>query len=82
MIYILHYVTFDSATQTTRYEPRNFVQIYIFRQIWNHFQKKPSVHQELLIQLSFTVKVDKKICLKSQISRKLYNCALTLMACV
>ena len=55
MIDILHYVAFDLATQTLRYEPQNFGQISIF-------SKKPSEeHQELFTQLSFTVKIDKKI---------------------
>ena len=39
MIYILQYVTFDWATQTLRYEPRNFGQISIFCQIWTYFQR-------------------------------------------
>ena len=40
MIDILHYVAFDSATQTLRYKPQNFGQISTFRQIWSYFQRK------------------------------------------
>ena len=39
MIDFLHYVAFDPATQTLRYEPQNFGQISIFRQIWSYFQR-------------------------------------------
>ena len=68
MIDILHNVAFDSATQTLRYE---FWANFNFSSNWEIFSKKPSEHQELFAQLSFTVENDKKNSSKTQISRKL-----------
>ena len=41
-----------------------------------------SEHQALFTQLSFTVKIDKKSACKTQTSKKVNICALTLITCV
>ena len=82
MIYILHYVAFDSATQTLRYEPQNFGQISIFRHIWSYFQRNHLSIKNYSNNYYSQWKLTKKIAWKTQISRKFNNCALNLMTCV
>ena len=61
MINILHYVAFDPATQTLRYRASKFWANFNFSSNLELFSKKPSEQQELFTQLSFTVKIDKKM---------------------